>query len=75
MLMDDYLLPNITVLVKKLSILTMYSSKGEFMSGEGFSEKTESIPPGIGYGPILRPSAREAYSLRQQIFEQVRANS
>ena len=74
MLTDDYLLPNITVLVKKLSILTMYSSKGEFMSGEGFSEKTESIPPGIGYGPILRPSAREAYSLRQQIFEQVRAS-
>ena len=74
MLTDDYLLPNITVLVKKLSILTMYSSKGEFMSGEGFNEKTESIPPGIGYGPILRPSAREAYSLRQQIFEQVRAS-
>ena len=74
MLIDDYLLPNITVLVKKLSILTMYSSKGEFMSGEGFNEKTESIPPGIGYGPILRPSAREAYSLRQQIFEQVRAS-
>ena len=74
MLTDDYLLPNITVLVKKLSILTMYSSKGEFMSGEGFSEKNESISPGIGYGPILRPSAREAYSLRQQIFEQVRAS-
>ena len=74
MLTDDYLLPNITVLVKKLSVLTMYSSKGEFMSREGFSEKTESIPPEIGYGPILRPSAREAYSLRQQIFEQVRAS-
>ena len=74
MLTHDYLLPNITVLVKKLSVLTMYSSKGEFMSGEGFSEKTESIPPEIGYGPILRPSAREAYSLRQQIFEQVRAS-
>jgi predicted NBD/HSP70 family sugar kinase len=74
MLTDDYLLPNITVLVKKLSILTMYSSKGEFMSREGFSENNESIPTGIGYGPILRPSAREAYSLRQQIFEQVRAS-
>ena len=26
-----------------------------------------------GYGPILRPTARETYSLRQQIFELVRA--
>ena len=74
MLNDDFLLPNITVLVNLLSIPTMYSSKGEFMSREGFSENNESIPTGIGYGPILRPSAREAYSLRQQIFEQVRAS-
>jgi len=74
MLNDNFLLPNITVLVNLLSIPTMYSSKGEFMSREGFSENNESIPTGIGYGPILRPSAREAYSLRQQIFEQVRAS-
>ena len=74
MLNDDFLLPNITVLVNLLSIPSMYSSKGEFMSREGFSENNESIPTGIGYGPILRPSAREAYSLRQQIFEQVRAS-
>jgi predicted NBD/HSP70 family sugar kinase len=74
MLNNDFLLPNITVLVNLLSIPTMYSSKGEFMSREGFSENNESIPTGIGYGPILRPSAREAYSLRQQIFEQVRAS-
>jgi predicted NBD/HSP70 family sugar kinase len=74
MLNDNFLLPNITVLVNLLSIPSMYSSKGEFMSREGFSENNESIPTGIGYGPILRPSAREAYSLRQQIFEQVRAS-
>ena len=74
MLNNYFLLPNITVLVNLLSILTMYSSKGEFMSRGGFSENNESIPTGIGYGPILRPSAREAYSLRQQIFEQVRAS-
>ena len=52
----------------------IYNSKGEFMSEDGFSNEIESIFPSIGYGPILRPSAREAYSLRQQIFEQVRAS-
>ena len=44
------------------------------MFEEGFSEKIESISQGVGYGPVLRSSAREAYSLRQQIFEQVRAS-
>jgi predicted NBD/HSP70 family sugar kinase len=52
----------------------IYNSKGEFMSEDGFSNEIESIFPSIGYGPILRPAAREAYSLRQQIFEQVRAS-
>ena len=44
------------------------------MLGDSFSHEIESIFPSVGYGPILRPSAREAYSLRQQIFEQVRAS-
>lgn len=35
---------------------------------------TDSIRPLSGYGPILRPTAREIYSLRQQIFELVRAS-
>ena len=71
---NKFLLPNITILVNFLSVIAIYSSKDEFMSEEGFTQETESIPTTIGYGPILRPSSREAYSLRQQIFEQVRAS-
>jgi len=52
----------------------MNSSRDEFMFEEGFSDKIESIPQGVGYGPILRSLAGEAFSLRQQIFEQVRAS-
>ena len=44
------------------------------MSEDEFSHEIESVVSSIGYGPILRPSAREANSLRQQIFEQVRAS-
>ena len=44
------------------------------MSEDGFSHEIESVVSSVGYGPILRPSAREANSLRQQIFEQVRAS-
>jgi len=44
------------------------------MSKKEASFSTDSIRPVNGYGPILRPTARETYSLRQQIFELVRAS-
>ena len=68
------MLSSVTALEVLFVITAMFSSRGKFMFEEGFSGKIESIPPGVGYGPILRSSAREAYSLRQQIFEQVRAS-
>ena len=37
-------------------------------------QNSETIRISEGYGPILRPTARETYSLRQQIFELVRAS-
>ena len=44
------------------------------MSKKEVNFSTDSIRPANGYGPILRPTARETYSLRQQIFELVRAS-
>ena len=44
------------------------------MFEDGFHEEIESAALATGYGPILRTSARESFSLRQQIFEQVRAS-
>ena len=43
------------------------------MSVKKSAGKDKLINSPDGYGPILRPIAREAYSLRQQIFELVRA--
>ena len=43
------------------------------MSIKRVQKKPELIRLPEGYGPILRPTARETYSLRQQIFELVRA--
>ena len=44
------------------------------MFEDGFHSEIESAALATGYGPILRTSGREAFSLRQQIFEQVRAS-
>jgi len=44
------------------------------MFEDGFPSEIESVALATGYGPILRTSARESFSLRQQIFEQVRAS-
>jgi len=43
------------------------------MSIKRVQKKPKLIRLPEGYGPILRPTARETYSLRQQIFELVRA--
>ncbi|MDB2537101.1 ROK family protein [Amylibacter sp.] len=43
------------------------------MSIKKVQKKPKLIRLPEGYGPILRPTARETYSLRQQIFELVRA--
>ncbi|MDB9892306.1 ROK family protein [Amylibacter sp.] len=43
------------------------------MSIKKVQKKPKMIRPPEGYGPILRPTARGTYSLRQQIFELVRA--
>ena len=39
------------------------------MSKKEVNFSTDSIRPANGYGPILRPTARETYSLRQQIVD------
>ena len=44
------------------------------MSVKIIENSSGTIRPSEGYGPILRPTARETYSLRQQIFELVRAS-
>ena len=64
----------LSLIVDNNKKLLLFNSEGELMSKKEVNLSTDSIRPANGYGPILRPTARETYSLRQQIFELVRAS-
>ena len=64
----------LSLIVDNNKKLLLFNSEDELMSKKEDNFSTDSIRSANGYGPILRPTARETYSLRQQIFELVRAS-